>query len=298
VQYQLSPALEGRMAALLARHKEASIRTDWSYHAYLPIERYHAGRQNQPLSTLAYTAAETALLTEVNLPWYTSALWASFKDTTDSMREFIHLWTAEEDQHSMLLETYLLLTDNGDHAARGKKRKSILAGGWEHELDGPFEGIVYTTIQETQTRAFYIRAARAIEGEDPALAAALRRISADETLHMAFYRDAVRAHLEADADYLVPVARVFKRFQMPGTVMSDYEARHAYLSKRVFGAAEFAHDVVEPLCVYWNLASIPARSEEAHQAQRTLVTYRKVVRMLAERGTRRELAAFMASAKG
>ena len=34
------------------------------------------------------------------------------------MKEFVYDWTAEEDQHSMLLETYLLLGDNGDHRER------------------------------------------------------------------------------------------------------------------------------------------------------------------------------------
>ena len=60
------------------------------------------------------TAVETALLTEVNLPWFTSHLDQTFKGSLTVIKDFVHTWTSEEDQHSNLLETYLLLTRNVD----------------------------------------------------------------------------------------------------------------------------------------------------------------------------------------
>src|SRR5262249_56429760 len=104
---------------------------------------------------------------------------------------------------------------NGDPAARARARKAVIAAGWTHQLGGPFEGMVYTAIQEAATRTFYLCTARACDREDPRLAEALRRIAKDETLHMAFYRDVVKAHLELDPGYLQPLAAVLFRFQMP-----------------------------------------------------------------------------------
>lgn len=73
---ELIPSLEPRLEQLLVRHREASAAIDWSYHDYLPLEAYHADPHSHgPLSPVAYTAVETALLTEANLPWYTAVLY-------------------------------------------------------------------------------------------------------------------------------------------------------------------------------------------------------------------------------
>ena len=56
--------------------------------------------------------------------------------------------------------------------------------------------MAYTAMQELATQVFYLRAAHVCQDEDPMLARALRRVARDEVLHMAFYRDAVKAHLE------------------------------------------------------------------------------------------------------
>jgi Fatty acid desaturase len=158
------------------------------------------------------------------------------------------VWTSEEDQHATLLETYLLLSGNGDPAARARARKAVIAAGWNHQLGGPFEGMVYTAIQEAVTRTFYLCTARACDQEDPRLAEALRRIAKDETLHMAFYRDVVKAHLDLDPGYLRPLAAVMTRFQMPwsASFAGDFAERQSYVAAhRVFTLADYYHDVVQ-----------------------------------------------------
>jgi acyl-[acyl-carrier-protein] desaturase len=277
-------SLEPRIAELLARHKEASARTDWSYREFLPLEAFHAPAQREPLSALAYAAVETALLTEANLPWYTAVLYEGLKNSSAPLEEFVRVWTAEEDQHSTLLETYLLLTDNGDHAQRGRARKAVLAGGWSHDLQNPFEAMVYTTIQELATQAFYTHTATACEREDPLLAEALRRIAKDETRHYAFYRDVVKAYLEREPDYVLPLVQVMMRFQMPGHVMADFQERSAYLATNgVFGPEQFYNDVIDVVCAFWELDQLAPRSPESQRALRLLRTYRGALRRLARR---------------
>ena len=278
------PSLEPRIAQLLARHTSASAHIDWSYREFLPLEAFHARRDHRPLSEVTYIAVETALLTEVNLPWYTAVLYEGLKNSMEPIQEFVRVWTSEEDQHSMLLETYLLLTDNGDHAERARRRRSVVAGGFSHDLETPFEAMVYTAVQELATQAFYLCTANACEGEDPGLTRALRRIAKDETRHYAFYRDVVKAHLEVDTEYFVPLARAITQFRMPGRVIPDFRERSALLaSEHVFGPEQFYQDVVEVVCSFWDVDNLAPTQPEAQTALAQLNKYRAVLRRLADR---------------
>ncbi len=279
----LLPSLEPEVARLLARHNEASARIDWSYREFLPLEALHAPSGAPPLSNLAYTAVETALLTEANLPWYTAVLHEGLRDSLAPLQEFVRVWTSEEDQHSTLLETYLLLTDNGDHAERGRRRKAVLAAGWSHQLEGAFEAMVYTTIQELATQVFYVCTADVCERDDPTLARALRRIAKDETRHYAFYRDVVKAHLDADPAYVIPLVNVLVQFQMPGRVMSDFDERSRKLAvEGVFGPEQYNKEVLDVACAFWNVDDLASGLPETRVALARLNKYRAVLRRLAK----------------
>ena len=283
----LDPSLEPHFASLLSRHKEAVAKTEWSYQQFLPPEI-----ERQSLSPTAYMAVETALLTEVNLPWYTAGLAHGLASCPAPIRDFVHVWTSEEDQHATLLESYLLLTRSGDPDTRARSRKAMIAGGWSHCLAGPFQGMVYTAMQEAATRTFYLCVARACGDEDPLLGAALRRIAKDETLHMAFYRDVVKAHLDKDPDYLRPLAAVMVRFEMPwsSSVLHDFEERRAYLATRgVFRLSDYLDEVVQPLWSYWGLDRRVSQSEETRKAHAQLRRYRAALRKFA-RGEARPTA--------
>jgi acyl-[acyl-carrier-protein] desaturase len=278
----LRSSLEPHLEALLTRHKDAAAKANWSCHEFLPLEAFRAdARRHRPLSRAAYTAVEMALLTEVNLPWYTAGLYHGLRGCPAPIQEFVRLWTSEEDQHATLLETYLLLSKNGDPAARARARKAVLAAGWTHQLGGPFEGMVYTAIQEAVTRTFYLCTARACEQDDPGLADALRRIAKDETLHMAFYRDVVKAHLDLDPGYVQPLAAVMPRFQMPWSAAfaGDFAERQAYVAAHGgFTLADYYRDVVQFLWSYWEIDRVAPRQGDARRALVELRKYRAILR--------------------
>ena len=74
----LIPSLEPKLNALYDQHRERAARIDWSYHEFLPLDELRANPDILPkLSGPVYTAVETALLTEVNLPWFTTHLHAA-----------------------------------------------------------------------------------------------------------------------------------------------------------------------------------------------------------------------------
>jgi len=275
----LDPSLEPHFASLLSRHKEAVAKSEWSYQQFLPPEI-----DRQPLSPAAYMSVETALLTEVNLPWYTAGLAHGLASCPGPIRDFVRVWTSEEDQHATLLESYLLLTRSGDPDTRARSRKAMIAEGWSHGLAGPFQGVVYTAMQEAATRTFYLCVARACSDEHPSLGAALRRIAKDETLHMAFYRDVVKLHIDKDSDYLRPLAAVMVRFEMPwsASVLNDFEERRAYLATRsIFRLSDYLDEVVQPLWSYWGLDHRVSQSEETRKAHAQLRRYRAALRKFA-----------------
>src|SRR5438876_540167 len=244
----LDPSLEPHFASLLSRHREAVAKTEWSYQQFLPPEI-----EKRSLSPTAYMAVETALLTEVNLPWYTAGLVPGLASCPGPIQEFVRVWASEEDQHATLLESYLLLTGGGDHAARARSRKAMIAGGWSHTLAGPFEGMVYTAMQEAATRTFYLCAARACGEESP------------------------------------PLAAVMLRFEMPwaASVLRDFEERRALLSARgVFRLSDYLDEVVQPLWAYWGLEGRTLEREETRRAFVQLRRYRAALRKFARSETR------------
>lgn len=169
----LIPSLEPKLRSLYDAHHERAKRIDWAYSEYLPLDELKANPESIPqLSPVVYTAVETALLTEVNLPWFTTHLHAAFRGSLSVMTDFLHTWTSEEDQHALLLETYLLLGGNGDPKRRAAMRKSVIRQGWATNIDSHFGAIAYTAIQELATQTFYLRVADIAEAEDPRLARA------------------------------------------------------------------------------------------------------------------------------
>lgn len=294
--------LEGRLAELLRRHLESTARVDWSYHSLLPWER---GRnfirepwrpEQAVLSPAMYTAVETALLTEVNLPWFTTYLSDHFRRSLEVLQDFVRNWTAEESQHANLLETYLLLTRSGDPDQLHTVRKEVLTQGFEvPDLHSAFEVMVYTSIQELATRAFYLNVAGAGEREDPDLARILRRLAKDETLHYAFYRDAVKAHLEVNPNYVWPLVKVLIQFQMPGANMPDFDQRMKIIAQEAgYGPAQYYRQVIGELVRYWDLYRLHPTYAEAQEALDRLRHHEqrlgRVIERLERRGPKRPAA--------
>jgi acyl-[acyl-carrier-protein] desaturase len=269
----LDQRLEGKLKELYNRHLERTAKIDWSYHALIPWER---GRnflsdpwapEQVTISPELYIAVETALLTEVNLPWFTTGLVDIFRGSLEVIQDFIRTWTSEEDQHSDVLQTYLLVTRNADPDRLLRLRKTVVRNAWTPGTSSPFVGMVYTAVQELSTQAYYVNVARKADEEDPMLATILRRIAKDETLHYTFYRDAVKAHLELNPNLIEQVADVFINFSMPGYLMPDFKARIEIIAERAnYGVGEFYRHVVAVLMDLWDVRRLQPTAPDAIKA--------------------------------
>jgi acyl-[acyl-carrier-protein] desaturase len=269
---------------------ERTARIDWSYHSLIPWERgrnfktdpWHPSQAT--ISPELAVAVETALLTEINLPWFTTGLTQVFTGSLEVLQDFVRTWTSEEDQHSNILETYLLVTRNDDPDRLHKLRKAVVRNAWTPGEATPFEGMVYTTVQELSTQAFYINVARKADEEDPLLANILRTVAKDETLHYTFYREAVKAHLELDPNYVWPVCKVLMDFAMPGYLMPDFHERQRIISAGAnYGIAEYFRHVVDVVARMFDLKNIHPTWPEAQAALNKLNRYLDSLARLAAR---------------
>ncbi len=252
--------LSETLDTLYQRHRSLATRIDWGYHRLLPWERGrnfldHPWAPDQgTLSPELTLAVETAMLTEVNLPWFTHGLTTVFDQGPSALKQFVHTWTREEDQHARILDVYLLLSRNGDPDARDAVRKSVLESGWHRETDDPFALMVYTSLQELATRVFYLNLARAVDRHDSALAHILRALAKDETLHYTFYRDATKAYIEEDPGRLVTVCRVIPKFVMPGFGMPDFRRRIKVIGSHAgYGVSAYYDQVLRIVLEFWGV---------------------------------------------
>lgn len=272
--------LEGRLMGLVKTHVERAQKIDWSYHNLIPWERgrnFHTDPYHPSQATITpelAVAVETALLTEINLPWFTTGLTETFAGTLEVLQDFVRTWTSEEDQHSNIFDTYLLVTRNTDPDRFHHLRKTVVRNAWTPDWGTPFEGMVYTTIQELATQAFYVNVARQADDQDPQLALILRTVAKDETLHYTFYREAVKAHLEINPNYVWPLADVLMNFSMPGRLMPDFDERQKIIAVGAnYGIAEYYRHVVEVVMRLWDVKNLKPDFPKAQAALDKLNAY-------------------------
>ncbi|WP_433217035.1 acyl-ACP desaturase [Microtetraspora malaysiensis] len=274
--------LEKHLAQLLERHDRA--RTPWTYDDL--IERMQDRRLDAmvrrlgdgpvdlasvraawaagagPLHPDHAKALETAYLGETNLPWYAENLYAHLGRGHPLLADFFRRWVAEEDQHGRAFEIYLLMDRAVPSAEMLDAKTTMLRAGRPAPAVDPFEIMVYTSIQELSTRVFYARLSRVVA--DPLLADLLRRVQADESLHLAFYREAVRLALRQRPELAEVVHRGLMGFREPVTVLPDYEDRKALIwDTGLSNLQVFRTEVVEPLLNYWGLEDPAARARWA-----------------------------------
>lgn len=271
--YGIDNRLEAKLKELYHAHLERSNKVDWSYHSLIPWERgrnYDTDPWSPEQVTISpglYVAVETALLTEVNLPWFTTGLTDLFRGELEVLQDFIRTWTSEEDQHGNVLNTYLLLTRNSDPDRMHHLRKTVIRNAWEPPTASPFQAMVYTAIQELATKVYYLNLAKIADVEDPALANILRSITKDETLHYAFYRDAVKAHLEVNPNYVEPLVEVLLGFVMPGHGMPDIVERVRLTELNgIYTLHHYYSEVLETVMKVWDIRSLKPDAVAAKEA--------------------------------
>jgi acyl-[acyl-carrier-protein] desaturase len=271
-------ALEPVVARLLDRHLDAA--KEWFPHEYVPWELGRSFAQepwqdgDSPLEATARTALELNLLTEDNLPYYHLALWNAFGGQ-GAWGEWARRWTAEEGRHSIAIRDYLLTTRAVDPVALERERmEHVTRGYYPRGIDGPFDALVYVTLQELATRIAH-RNTGAIT-RDPVAERLLIRVALDENLHYGFYRDVAAAAIDLDVSAMVlAMQRQVLGFAMPGFELRSFRERAITIAAAgIYDLRIHRDQVLLPVLLkHWRLRELRGLSEAAERARDAVLSF-------------------------
>ena len=266
---QLLTELEPVVEQNVNRHMQ--MRKDWNPHDYIPWsdgKNYYAlgGQDWDPeqskLSEVAQVAMLTNLLTEDNLPSYHREIAMNF--SMDGPWGFwVNRWTAEENRHGIALRDYLVVTRDVDPVELEMLRVEQMTRGFcpgqnqqgdiELFAESLFDSVIYVTFQELATRVSHRNTGKACD--DPIADQLLQRVSADENLHMIFYRDVSEAGFEIAPDQAMKsLHKVLRNFKMPGYTIPDFRRRAVTIaSGGVYDPRIHLDDIVMPVLKKWRI---------------------------------------------
>ncbi len=264
---QLMQELEPVVERLLNRH--LSMFKEWKPHDYIPWsdgKNFYAldGHDWEPgqvrLSGVAQVAMVQNLLTEDNLPSYHREIAMNFS-MDGPWGQWVNRWTAEENRHSTALRDYLVVTRAVDPVELERLRLEQITRGFSpgqnHQGDmfaeSIFDSVMYVSFQELATRVSHRNTGKACD--DPIADQLLARVSADENLHMIFYRDVSAAGLDiAPNQAMKSVHRILRNFKMPGFTVPEFRRKAVIIAVGgVYDPRIHLNEVVMPVLKSWRI---------------------------------------------
>jgi len=270
--HELAPEAE----RLLERHLSQS--KEWFPHELVPWDEVarHDPREpwsadHRPMADAVRRALIVNLLTEDNLPYYTTEITRLF-GLDSAWGAWNRRWTAEEGRHSIVIRDYLVVTGTADPAALERGRMQHAEHGFHHEISGAADGFVYVALQELATRISHRNTGRLVE--DKAGYDVMARVAADENMHYLFYKDVASSAIALDPSTMVlAMERQVRCFEMPGAGIDDFSNHAKAIANAGIYDLAIHHDhiLVPVIMKQWQLEAIEGLSPEAEQARERLV---------------------------
>ncbi|GFG74406.1 acyl-ACP desaturase [Mycobacterium botniense] len=261
--HELEPVVEKNLNRHLSMHK------NWNPHDYIPWsdgKNYYAlgGQDWSPeqskLSDVAQVAMVQNLVTEDNLPSYHREIAMNF-GMDGAWGQWVNRWTAEENRHGISLRDYLVVTRAVDPVELEKLRIEVVNRGFSpgqnHQghyfADRLTDSIIYVTFQELATRVSHRNTGKACN--EPVADQLMARISADENLHMIFYRDVSEAAFDIAPNVAMwSLHRVLRHFKMPGFLVPEFRRKAVIIAVGgVYDVRIHLEDVVKPVLKKWRI---------------------------------------------
>jgi len=267
---ELAKSVESTMESLMAEHRDR--REHWYFHDLIPWERGRSFKDHPwdeseaTLSPEVRTAFVLNLLTEDNLPYYTS-LFGAYFDEDSAMNRWSRLWTAEEGQHAIAMRSYLLTTRNCDPNDLEDDRMATVEGGWDPGFATVVDMFCYTSAQELATRISHRNAG--VKSDCEVAHALMAKIARDENHHFLFYRGVTTEMLAQAPSIVLPALnRVLQNFNMPGTGIPGFARRALKMARiGIYNQRIHAENIVDPLLRFWKIEDITDLTPEAEQAR-------------------------------
>jgi acyl-[acyl-carrier-protein] desaturase len=255
--HELEPVVERELNRHLSQARE------WFPHTYIP---WSEGRDfDGPLdgeawdpsqakvSEVAQTALVVNLLTEDNLPSYHREIYRVF-GPDGAWGTWVGRWTAEEGRHGIALRDYLLTTRAIDPVELERERMAHMTEGYNTASDlDMLHTVAYVSFQELATRISHRNTGKAC---NEAIAdQLLAKISADENLHMIFYRDVSEAAFDlAPNTTMKALHMILRHFQMPGFQVPEFRRKAVIIAMGgVYDPRIHLDEVVMPVLKKWRI---------------------------------------------
>ncbi|MEU6563790.1 acyl-ACP desaturase [Nocardia nova] len=290
---QLELLLELEPVAESNVHRHLSMAKTWHPHDYVP---WDAGRNfaalggidwdpaQSRLGDVARAAMITNLLTEDNLPSYHREIAENFSQD-GAWGTWVGRWTAEENRHGIVIRDYLVVTRSVDPVALERARMTHMTNGYSAMKlvrdsaradvvdladSGFLYSVAYVTFQELATRVSHRNTGKVCD--DPVADRMLARISADENLHMIFYRNMCGAALDLVPDQAIEaITDIVCNFQMPGAGMPDWRRNGVLMAKHgIYDLRQHLDEVVMPVLRKWNVFDRNDFTARGDRARNTL----------------------------
>src|SRR3954454_4391135 len=264
---QLLHELEPVVEKYMNRHE--SMHKNWNPHDYIPWSDgknfYALGGQDwdpdqTKLSDVAQVAMVQNLVTEDNLPSYHREI-AMNMGMDGAWGQWVNRWTAEENRHGIALRDYLVVTRAVDPVELEQLRVEQMTRGFSpgQNQQGDlfaqslFDSVIYVTFQELATRVSHRNTGKACN--ETIADQLLQRVSADENLHMIFYRDVSEAGFDIAPDQAMhSLHRVLRNFKMPGFTVPEFRRKAVIIAVGgVYVPRIHLADVVKPVLKKWRI---------------------------------------------
>src|ERR1700749_174171 len=248
-------------------NRHLSMHKPWNPHDYIPWsdgKNFYAlgGQDWEPgqskLTDVAQVAMVQNLMTEDNLPSYHREI-AMSMGMDGAWGQWVNRWTAEENRHGIALRDYLVVTRAVDPIELEKLRVEVVNRGFspgqnqQGDLlsENLFDSIVYVTFQELATRVSHRNTGKACN--ETIADQLLQRVSADENLHMIFYRDVTEAGIEIGRGKgRRPLHKILRNFQMPGFQVPEFRRKAVFIAVGgVYDPRIHLDEVVMPVLKKW-----------------------------------------------
>jgi len=236
---------------------------NWNPHDYVPwsdgsnyasLGGQEWDTEQSRLSDVARVAMVTNLLTEDNLPSYHRTI-AEYFTIDDAWGAWVNRWTVEENRHGIALRDYLVVTRAVDPIALEQARIAQVTAGFSPGQQGQrairpdsmLDALSYVTFQELATRVSHRNTGRACA--EPIADQLLKRVAADENLHMIFYRGLTGAAIDIAPDQgMTSIWRILVNFQMPGFAIPNFRRNAVKIAVGgIYDLRQHLDDVVMPV---------------------------------------------------
>jgi acyl-[acyl-carrier-protein] desaturase len=205
--------------------------------------------------------------------------------------QWVNRWTAEENRHGIALRDYLVVTRSVDPVELEKLRIEVVNRGFSpgqnHQgdlfADSLTHSVLYVSFQELATRISHRNTGKACN--DPIAEQLMGKISADENLHMIFYRDVSEVAFDlAPNTAMKALHMILRNFQMPGFQVPEFRRKAVAIAVGgVYDPRIHLDEVVMPVLKKWRIFEREDFTGDAAELRDDLVLLIKELEMSCEK---------------